>query len=146
MLSSLKSLSFYCISILFILFFGIACNEAPPPINPNGDSELALLMRQMYDEGEIMKQKIMEGKKHKVPTAFQNILSAEATEPAKVNTQEYKNFADAYLSTLEKYTRTSGLEAKEAYHDMVESCISCHKSVCPGPVVKIKKLYLPKEK
>jgi|GEM_PF-4973254 len=31
------------------------------PINPNGDSELALLMREMFDEAQLIKEQIANG-------------------------------------------------------------------------------------
>ena len=43
-----------------------------PPIqpNPNGDSELALLMREMFDDGMRMKEQIEKGDKLEVLAKF----------------------------------------------------------------------------
>ena len=58
------------ISCLFLIYaLAISCSNDPKecakdesqvqqPINPNGDSELALLMREMYDELHQVKEKM----------------------------------------------------------------------------------------
>jgi len=28
------------------------------------------------------------------------------------------------------------------FQGLVESCMNCHRAFCPGPIVRIKKLYL----
>jgi hypothetical protein len=103
-------------------------------------------MREMYEEGMNMKEKLKKGIKPRVNRKFAAVHTAEATEPKKVVTQEYKSFADSYLATLDAFVNADPSEAKEVYHAMVESCMNCHKAMCPGPMVKIEKMYLPKEK
>lgn len=136
-------------TVVFLTFF-LACTDVEqssdhlPPIqpNPNGDSELALLMRDMFDDGMRMKQLIKAGKVPEVIENFRKIHSAQATEPEKVASEKFKLFADAYLNSLENLKDASTGEVKELYNGVVESCMSCHRALCPGPVVRIKKLYL----
>ena len=138
------------ISILIFLTFLLACTEVEqssddlPPIqpNPNGDSELALLMRDMFDDGMRMKKLIKAGKVPEVIENFEKIHSAQATEPEKAASVKFKLFADAYLRSLKELEGASSDDVKLLYNQVVETCMSCHKALCPGPTVRIKKLYL----
>ncbi|HFA48164.1 MAG TPA: hypothetical protein ENJ95_04010 [Bacteroidetes bacterium] len=135
---------------IFLLLFGLACTSgsktecaAPAPLNPNGDSELSLLMREMFDDAMRMKEQIIAGEKPEVLKRFEKIHSSEATQPEKVNTEKFKVFADSYLAALAALKNAeAGSESERKFHGMVESCMNCHRSICPGPMVRIKKLYL----
>ncbi|MEZ4951026.1 MAG: hypothetical protein R2784_16820 [Saprospiraceae bacterium] len=86
--------------------FPVHENEAPvkkrKQLNPNGDSELALLMRDMFDDGMKMKEMIKNGEHPEVSVDFQKILTANATEPEKETASpEYKAFAQTYIQTME---------------------------------------------
>ena len=136
-------------SILFILFCMINCTEinneqcsTPAPLNPNGDSELALLMREMYEDGMRMKSQIEKGEQPKIIKKFEAIHTAKATEPEKAASEKYKVFANSYLATMDALQNASPDEANVLYKGMVESCMNCHRSMCPGPIVRIKNLSL----
>ena len=136
------------ISFVLLMFVVAACQEDSNEyqsnwsVNPNGDSELALLMRDMFDEGMALKQQIKEGKKPKLISSFETIHSAKATEPEKAASPEYKVYADAYLASLNALKSASLDDAPQAYNGMVQSCMACHSALCPGPKVKIKKLFI----
>ncbi len=118
-----------------------------PPIqpNPNGDSELALLMREMFDDGMRMKQQIEKGDKLEVLAKFEKIHSAQATEPEKAASKKFKMYADAYLNMIEQLKVSSPEDTEVLFQGLVESCMNCHRAMCPGPMVRIKKLYLSKK-
>ncbi len=112
------------------------------PINPNGDSELALLMRDMFEEGMNMREEVKQGK---IPTSileFEKIHSAKATEPEKAASDEYKEYSDSFLQTIAALKTGDEEDATHLYTAMVNSCMSCHQAMCPGPMVRIKKMYL----
>lgn len=111
------------------------------PINPNGDSELALLMRAMYEEAERMKSAIENGEKPEITLDYKAILTAEATEPEKAASDTYKVHAQSYLQTLKALENADVAKAKMLFEDMVDSCMGCHTALCPGPKARIKKLY-----
>lgn len=120
-------------------------NEPGPiimPINPNGDSELALLMRDMFEEGLKAKEKIKNGELPDLVLDFEEIHTAQATEPEKAASPEYKVHALSYLQAVTALKNADKNNLEKSYTDMVDACMSCHKAVCPGPTVKIKKLYL----
>jgi muramidase (phage lysozyme) len=110
--------------------------------NPNGDSELALLMRDMFDDGLRLKQDIQNGKLPKVMEKFKNIHTAIPTEDGKTDTDIYKAFAESYLNALENLTEADESNAVKKYNFMVDNCMNCHNAICPGPTVRIKQLYI----
>jgi microcompartment protein CcmL/EutN len=128
--------------LLFWAFHMISCQQSQNrPLNPNGDSELALLMRAMYEDGERMKEHLESGKIPKPMADVEALLTAEATEPDKVATQEYKAFAESYIALTASLKEADAESAPELYKNMVDMCMTCHKSMCPGPMVRIEKLY-----
>ncbi|MEQ8908686.1 MAG: hypothetical protein RIC95_05810 [Vicingaceae bacterium] len=145
------------LSLFLILGFSWACQEkiesstadAPAevkPLNPNGDSELALLMRAMYQEAESVRDQIKNGKKVSLNLDHGKILTAHATEPEKAASAEFKGFAKHYLNQVEKLQNSNAQNVDANFESLVSSCMTCHKALCPGPVVRIKKLQKPIKK
>ena len=144
----------YLVSVLFLLsYLMLSCSglgtkeqcETPKPLNPNGDSELALLMREMFDEGMRMREQILNGEKPRVLKKFEAIHTAQATEPEKANSDAFEVMADVYLASLKALKNASEEERYDRYQSVVQSCMSCHQAMCPGPMVRIKKMYLPEK-
>ena len=138
-----------CIIIsLLSLVLLIACQSDEPkrkPLNPNGDSELAILMRDMYDEGMLVKQSVINGEDPKMKLEYHHINTATPTEDGKNATIEYQLFAKAYEASIERFKNASEAERPAAYQNMVDNCMGCHSKVCQGPMVRIKKMYLSEE-
>ena len=114
-------------------------------VNPNGDSELAILMRDMYDEGMLVKQSIIDGENPELKLNYDHIHTATPTEEGKNQSTEYLLFAKAYEASVERFKNASPHDRPAAYQNMVDNCMSCHKEVCQGPMVRIKKMYLSDE-
>lgn len=110
-------------------------------INPNGDSELALLMRAMYDDAAQMKKAIENGEQPVSQLDHDKMLTASATEPEKAASDTYKVHAQSYLQTLKALEKADIAEAQVLFKDMVDSCMGCHTALCPGPKMKIRHLY-----
>lgn len=108
--------------------------------NPNGDSELALLMRSMFEEALYVKQQIENGKPVKINVDHEKILSAHATEPEKAASPEYKAFAQTYLMTIENLRKATPEDLPDLYDNLVASCSTCHQALCPGPLARIEQL------
>lgn len=115
--------------------------EEPAPINPNGDSELALLMRAMYDDALQMKAAIERGEQPIASIAHEGLLTAAATEPEKAASPTYQVFARSYLQTLKALQEGEMAQASALFKGMVDSCMGCHTALCPGPKMRIKHLY-----
>jgi hypothetical protein len=112
------------------------------PINPNGDSELALLMRQLFYDTDSLKQiVVVEGKE--VPQDFINALekvhTAIPTDP-EVKTEEFTAYNELMINAAKELTSAKNKE--EAYNNFLNRCIDCHQVVCPGPIKRIKKLII----
>lgn len=130
--------------LIFTCFGGIiACTDSKTkPINPNGDSELALLMRDLHEDGLRLKQQILDGKAPDIKAAYEKLLVAKATEPAKAASPEYAAFTSFYEASVASLLEAQEGHRAEAYQSMVNACMACHQELCPGPMVKIKRLYL----
>jgi hypothetical protein len=124
---------------------GDTANNKSGIINPNGDSELALLMREMHDDGMLTKQQILEGQMPEVKCDYQSMYTIEATEPEKVASVDYKLFGKAYEASVAALLASDEANRASAYQTMVGACMNCHQAMCPGPMVKIKKMYLSEE-
>lgn len=129
-----------------IAIFVLSCSTVPENaatgnyVNPNGSSELALLMNQLYVEAELAKQKIALGERPRLKADAKKILTAAATEPEKVASPEYKAFAGSYIESVKMFRKASRAEATEQFKIMATACMNCHKALCPGPTKRIRKL------
>src|SRR5690606_20397318 len=105
-------------------------------------SELALLMRDMYNEGMKVKTKIKNGEMPELLLEFEKIHTAKATEPEKAASAEYKAYAISYIQAVEALKKAEADQVDKSYTNMVDACMSLHRALCPGPMVRIKKMYL----
>lgn len=133
------------IIVLILTLINTSCETKKEDINkkvksPNQDSELALLMREMYDEAMMNKRNIKNNKPPKINLDHEKILNAIATEPEKAASPEFKAFANSYLQSIEKLKYSNSNQTEEYFENMVNNCMACHQSLCPGPIVRIKKL------
>ena len=138
-------LSFAPIMLVLLLLASCAeknTEEQQTQLNPNGDSELALLMRQMYEDGMLVKQDIIDDNEPTIFLDHGKILTAEATNKEDVDTEVYRAFANYYLELTDQVNDPMNPNRKEAYINLVNSCIQCHRPICPGPIDRIEKLYL----
>lgn len=113
------------------------------PVNPNGDSELALLMRSMRDTASSFKEMIKAGKvPARFPELFLKIHSAKPTDN-ETKKPSFDGFADGYLNALKELSHSNQTNVKSNYNSLVQACENCHSEHCPGPLSAIRKLKLP---
>ena len=105
------------------------------------DSELTLLMRDMYEYYDSLKINIENGEMPKNIKDFNEIHSAVSTEPSKVKSELYQAMASVYKDSADRLKHNE-IDMPKAFNLMVDNCMNCHKQMCPGPMVRIKKLYL----
>lgn len=113
------------------------------PINPNGDSELALLMRNLYFEADSIKKLIVndEGNiSEEFIAELERIHTASPTDP-EVKTAEFTAFNELMINEAKALKETTD-NKKEIFNQFVNRCIDCHQVVCPGPIKRIKKLVI----
>lgn len=141
-----KMTGVFVIVILFTLL--LSCKQKTTdttaqharPINPNGDSELALLMREMFEESDSLRQLVIQGKELSGLRKFETIHSDLATDPS-VRGPVIDAFSEAYISSI-KQLESADTATTFNFNRMVDQCMNCHTEFCPGPKKRIKKLYI----
>ena len=129
--------------ILGCLLFSCAEEKSEWTTNPNGDSELALLMRDMYDESMLAKTALANGEKLDLVMEHEGIFTVAATEPDKQSGDLFKAFGTRYLELVEELKDPNNPNPEQSYTKLINSCKNCHSALCPGPLVKIEHLVIP---
>jgi hypothetical protein len=150
----MKSLTLLLLFLAFVFSNLIVQNEntllitqasADSTINPNGASELAVLMRKMEKFSLMAREDIKNGKAPgSFPVDFDKIHTAMVT-PKMEKSEYYNSFADLYLMSVKNYISSSPQERISTFNNMISACLACHSQHCPGPVPAIKKMYIPVE-
>lgn len=99
--------------------------------NPNGDSELAVLMRQFVDDMREARTLLEAGEAVKplYPT-YRKMRCAWMSKPDERN-ENYDSRAVAYLSLVKAYDASPN---QATYNGIIAGCISCHSQSCGGPL------------
>ncbi len=111
--------------------------------NPNIDSELTLLMRKMYDDADSIKQSIKNNTGNITEEFIAELELVHTATPSdpKLNNPTFTAFNELILS--EAKSLQSNPENKiGGFNKLVNRCIDCHKTFCPGPIPRIKKLKI----
>lgn len=111
--------------------------------NPNTDSELTLLMRKMYNDADSIKQDIKSGSgtiTNEFITELEQVHTATPSDP-KLSNPTFTAFNNLII------TEAKSLQSKtenriEGFNNLVNRCLDCHKTFCPGPIPRIKKLKI----
>lgn len=115
---------------------------AKPTKYPNQDKPMALMMRQMADNAQKMKDKIESGAiVNAADFPFIRFHLVEPTDPDVLQPQFFENarmFQEAHKALV-----TSGKDKqREMYTAYIAQCINCHQTYCSGPLKRIRKLVL----
>ena len=111
-------------------------------LNPNGDSELAILMREFAAYTDSVKSDLQNNREPRPkPENLSKILTAKKTDENTDNAV-FIPFAQSYIANVENFYAVEKSERVHAYNNMVNMCISCHQHFCGGPIKRIEKLYL----
>lgn len=105
-------------------------------------SEMAALMLKMYEVNLENKTLILQGKlPTNNPKEFLNIHTAKLTDSSDRNAS-FKVFSKYYLNNFNQVYKTTKDSLKAKHNNTINSCITCHKTTCIGPIPKIKKLLI----
>ncbi|WP_291722496.1 hypothetical protein [Bernardetia sp.] len=121
------------------------------PRSPNPSSELAVAMRNMWEYADTMKMQILDSTSQDLSeyrSKFDDILIARPTDE-HTKKPSFDAMAKIMLQRLDRVYQNTGKEQSvqvEGFNLFVQSCLQCHQQQCPGPVSKISKLLIPKEK
>lgn len=117
--------------------------EPVKDLNPNGSSELSLLMRRMEKQLVDARPGVLDGKltDRTYPSEIDRINTAKPTD-AETKTEAFPVFADIYLKSVKSFLASKPEELTENYNNVVNTCLACHSQHCPGPVSRIRKLLI----
>ena len=128
--------------IISAFFFSACINSKEDPNNitdPNDTSEMALLMRDMYESLQIIKYKIENDEDlSEEQLLFATIHSKKATDSSFIK-EGLVPMSVGYSSVINQF---NNYPSKENYISIVNSCTNCHISMCPGPLERIDNLIL----
>ncbi len=105
-------------------------------------SEMTLLMEEMYQKNEQIKQQIIAMDTLGVfPEKFLEIHTATLTDSSD-RTANFNAFSKGFILNHQEIFNLPLKEQKEQFNIMVNSCVACHETTCVGPISKIKKLLI----
>ena len=99
--------------------------------NPNGDSELSVLMRRFVDDLRAVRPLLEAGQPiEKLLPVHRKMRCAWPTKPEERNAQ-FDARAQAYLGAVAAF---DGAPGKDTYNAIIAGCIACHSVSCGGPL------------
>lgn len=105
-------------------------------------SEMALLMEEMFEANEKLKNSIVNNKDlGSFSEKYLNIHSAVLTNPKDRNAT-FEAFSIGFIENQKAVFSADSTEVKEQFNIMVNSCVACHETNCTGPIPRIKKLLI----
>lgn len=111
--------------------------------NPNKDSELTLLMREIYETADSIKQHIKSGSGTITKTFIAELEQVHTAMPSdpKLSNPTFTAFNNLIITEAESLqSRTEN--RIDGFNKLVNRCLDCHKTFCPGPIPRIKKLKI----
>ena len=116
--------------------------EKKPTVNPNGDSELAIIMRTMMQSGRTMKSEIANNQSiSPYPVEIKKMTTAKPTDGMIEDRNVFNGLANYHLATMDS-VYLKGTNPKVQFNHLVKSCVDCHNNYCQGPIPTIKQLYI----
>ena len=105
-------------------------------------SELALLMRSMTTHADTVKAALGRGDElPPYPRSFGNLMKARPTSGMHIDPITFPTFGKDYLDKVDRLYKAKKADRSRAYNALVQSCANCHGTHCPGPLMRIKKMY-----
>lgn len=119
-----------------------ACIKPANDVNPNGTSELAALMRDMYSRSQDWKKAVENNEDLGIyPVAFDRLKTAKPTSE-NIKNETFDPFADDFIRRTKELLAAPPDKRQEAFGHYTEGCMNCHTTMCPGPVKRIRLLKI----
>lgn len=119
-----------------------SCNKEGD-LNPNGSSELSLIMRKMAAHLADNRDALKAGKEIvAAPKEIENLLTAKKTDE-DIDKTIYDGYAKLYQQRIIELNETADAPDSikiKAHNNLVSTCRDCHSNFCPGPMVVINQL------
>ncbi|MET2983935.1 hypothetical protein [Aureibaculum conchae] len=133
---------------LFVVILLTACNNSAKKEKVEEEmqmykpSEMALLMRRMYEFNKRTKTQIInKDSLSSFPEEFINIHKAIMTDPDERDA-EFDSLAVEFIKYQKATFSTRSDSTAFYFNQSVNSCVACHETRCAGPIPKIKKLMI----
>lgn len=139
------------LGLLFSVMVWAACQnkESSQPAPPaskeksaNAISEMAALMKKIDRQTERLKLEIQEDRPKIEVADFSGIRTATTTKE-NIHSPGFSAYAESYLAKQSELAASPVAKRKFVFNEMIDLCMSCHYSYCPGPTSRIKRYYLP---
>ena len=135
--------------LLIICFVILSCNVAPNKEQVYKDpvmyqpTEMALLMRKMYEVNKALKSQIMnKDTLMSFPEEFKTIHTAVLTKPSDRDL-EFDSLSNIFIDHQKATFSSNSDSIVYHFNKSVNTCLTCHESRCVGPIPKIQKLLIP---
>lgn len=120
------------------------CAKPSEISNPNGMSEMSLIMEEWYSELKKVNEELKQGKKAEAIRSF----DFEKVKTAKTSKQDvhgdvFNGFVDAFAVNYNSIQSAATLEDQiKQFNLTITACVNCHEQHCHGPLVRINKLRI----
>lgn len=115
--------------------------ESCAPLNPNGDSERALMMREMTRLAEGNAEALRKGGELLPYNGeFEKLASTSGT--MTVDEDFFDAMSKGYLVHLKELYSSTPEKRIEAHNNLVQSCQDCHAQTCRGPLKRIDNMMV----
>jgi hypothetical protein len=106
--------------------------------NPNGDSELAALMRDCVDDLVAARQALEKGLPPVPMRDTHRRMRCSWHTKDETRNETFDGLARSYLASVASF---DAKPAQEQFNGIVQSCVACHSVFCGGPLDLIEQLY-----
>ena len=110
--------------------------------NPNGMSEMSLIMEDWYTSMKAISVNLNEGKLcNEISTIEEEKIFKAKTSKENIHGKEFDAFVENFFFNYKEISKASTVSAQvDQFNLTVKSCINCHEQFCHGPIVRIRKL------
>jgi len=120
----------------------VECKIDSEDLNPNGDSELAILMRAMTVATEKNTALLREKKETENYNDTSNTILTAKPSDLGLDKDIFDGFAKTYLSAITDFNNADVANKIKAHNVIVQNCKSCHEQFCRGPLKRIAKMEI----
>ena len=123
--------------LFFILFFSCSQQQNQVIIDPNQASDMALMMREMYIELTLIKDKLEKSEDISSERLNFGLIHEKTPTDSIFLTDNLGFMSVAFSESINVFNQNP---STKTFSNVVNHCISCHQNLCPGPLESILNL------
>jgi cytochrome c556 len=106
-------------------------------------SELAEMMRDMHAHAAEMREAILADSLGELPTFARQyeLMNTLIPTDQSVRTPIFEGFSGLFMEYAQEIHQNKENRVYN-YNNMLNACVSCHQTYCPGPIKRINKLKI----